>query len=397
MTDNRLSIKKIYYFNSKDLVSIIIVDEENKQIFVENLSNDIFHLPFGIIKNPSWTDYLNFLEKRCIPKTRYDIQNILKQMDLNEYNPKDIVKITHGRVADDNEWLSLENAKENIRPINLFATKGNQTKWIKNNIWYKLDGLGYESLSEFVVSRLLKYTNVLIMSDYTNYSLKRTSFYNAPCICCTSYNFKKPNEKIITLSELFKLALNIDIYKEISKIPNIKERINYVVKQVARITGLKNFGEYLTIVLELDAFFLNEDRHFDNIAFILNSDGNFDLCPLYDFGASMFSDTTTDYSLDKNYDECLKHIFSKPFSENFDEQCEAAEQLFGVQFEYNFSMKEVDEVLDQAKEYYSEEIIIRVRETLAGQLHKYKVYQNDKLPMQNEKNINTEEKQMEYG
>ena len=227
------------------------------------------------------------------------------------------------------------------------STKGNQNKWFDGMYWYKADGLGYESLSEFVVSSLMKYTNI---SNYVNYSLIKIEYKKNTYTACKSKNFIN-DEKLITLKKLFMLALGVDVYDELKKYITPKDKIKYIVSNVKKITNLNNFGEYLTTMLELDAFFLNEDRHLNNIAFLRNTDGNFELCPLYDFGASLFSDTMTDYSLDKNYDECLKHIFSKPFSENFDEQCEAAEQLFGVQFEYNFSMKEVDEVLDQAKKY----------------------------------------------
>ncbi len=36
------------------------------------------------------------------------------------------------------------------------SSKGNQNKWCENGKWYKVDGLGYEALSEVVVSHLLK-------------------------------------------------------------------------------------------------------------------------------------------------------------------------------------------------------------------------------------------------
>ena len=40
------------------------------------------------------------------------------------------------------------------------SSKGNQLKWEKDNIWYKADFTGYEGLSEFVISSLLKFTNL---------------------------------------------------------------------------------------------------------------------------------------------------------------------------------------------------------------------------------------------
>lgn len=44
------------------------------------------------------------------------------------------------------------------------SSKGNQNKWCKNGKWYKVDGLGYEALSEVVVSHLLRNQNIVF--DY---------------------------------------------------------------------------------------------------------------------------------------------------------------------------------------------------------------------------------------
>ncbi|HBM98351.1 MAG TPA: hypothetical protein DD413_02895, partial [Ruminococcus sp.] len=44
-------------------------------------------------------------------------------------------------------------------------------------------------------------------------------------------------------------------------------------------------------MIEIDAFFLNEDRHTNNIAIIRNPDTNvFSLCPYFDQGLSLLSD-----------------------------------------------------------------------------------------------------------
>lgn len=40
------------------------------------------------------------------------------------------------------------------------SSKGNQNKWFDGKNWYKEDGLGYEALSEVLVSRLLERTTV---------------------------------------------------------------------------------------------------------------------------------------------------------------------------------------------------------------------------------------------
>ena len=48
--------------------------------------------------------------------------------------------------------MSVEDLRENGRQ----SSKGNQLKWESNGIWYKADYLGYEGLTECIVSELLK-------------------------------------------------------------------------------------------------------------------------------------------------------------------------------------------------------------------------------------------------
>lgn len=62
-----------------------------------------------------------------------------------------------------------------------------------------------------------------------------------------------------------------------------QERIRYTVDFIEQITGLTGVGEYLTLLLELDFFFLNEDRHTNNLAVIRNEKTKeFRLCPNFD-------------------------------------------------------------------------------------------------------------------
>lgn len=60
------------------------------------------------------------------------------------------------------------------------------------------------------------------------------------------------------------LAIRLTDFEEVT------ERIQYMVEQVERITEIEGFGKYITAMLEIDAFFVNEDRHTNNIAVIYN-------------------------------------------------------------------------------------------------------------------------------
>ena len=100
-----------------------------------------------------------------------------------------------------------------------------------------------------------------------------------------------------------------------------------MVEQVERITEIEGFGKYITAMLEIDAFFVNEDRHTNNIAVIYNEKTQrYSLSPLFDQGLCIFADTSVDYPLELSYEACLEKIESKPFSMDFDIQLEAAEE-----------------------------------------------------------------------
>ena len=55
-----------------------------------------------------------------------------------------------------------------------------------------------------------------------------------------------------------------------------------MVEQVERVTKLPDFGAYMNKLFTIDAVFLNEDRHTHNIAILMNQDGKFAYCPIFD-------------------------------------------------------------------------------------------------------------------
>ena len=54
----------------------------------------------------------------------------------------------------------MEGGTRMTSSARITSSKGNQNKWCKNGKWYKVDGLGYEALSEVVVSHLLRKSTI---------------------------------------------------------------------------------------------------------------------------------------------------------------------------------------------------------------------------------------------
>lgn len=245
------------------------------------------------------------------------------------------------------------------------SSKGNQPKWFKNGIWYKADCMGYEGLSEIMVSSLLKYTN---SRPFLEYHPIKINCEGKIANGCYSYNFLQKNCELVPLERLYRAYNGKELSQELKKFETVEEKIKYTVDFVIKTTGLTNFGEWLTELLEIDALFLNEDRHTNNIAFIKNRNNDkFEYVPYFDFGLSLLSDLDG-FWLEGNTDNHLKRVHGKPFAD-FSKQVEAARALYGSQLEINFTMDEVNNVLKQFEDRYNDEIIKRVRYILERQLN----------------------------
>ena len=99
---------KINYYNGSDLCTTIAADYSDKIIKFNNFTDNYLYTAFGIKENVNWDDYNSFLEDRCVPKSRMGIREYLFSIGLDEYSPIEIIKKTHGKMAEDNQWLEVE-------------------------------------------------------------------------------------------------------------------------------------------------------------------------------------------------------------------------------------------------------------------------------------------------
>ncbi len=248
------------------------------------------------------------------------------------------------------------------------SSKGNQPKMLVDGFWYKTDHMGYEGLCESVISKLIQKTNI---TDFVEYApviiLRDKKEYKG----CFSKNFKKENESIYTVEHLFRAYTGKSLAGELSNIQGTEDRISFTVDFITKHTNLTNFGQYLTAMLQLDAVFLNEDRHTNNIAVIRNDNTKeYSLCPFFDFGLSLLSDLN-DYPENEDIFKLIYKVSAKPFSSDFDEQTEAAEKLFGSQLEINFSKQDIINTVAEHNEYYGEKTLNRVTNLLLSRYNKF--------------------------
>ena len=151
----------------------------------------------------------------------------------------------------------------------------------------------------------------------------------------------------------------------------MKDRFEFLVTQVERITGLKDFGIYLNKLLTIDALFVNEDRHMHNIAVLMNQKGDFAYCPIFDHGAGLLSDTSMDYPLGTDVYDAFSEVRAKTISGSFEEQLDVSEEVCGTNLYFNFTKKDVEQLLKEIPGY-SEQEKNRVQDILFEQMRKYK-------------------------
>ena len=274
------------------------------------------------------------------------------------------------REVDDGGMFMVELFEQNIRTNTRQSSKGNQLKWENEGIWYKADYTGYEGLAEYVISHLLKLTN-LNEGEYVLYEPEQIKYKRQIYNGVRSRTFIDEDWQIITLERLFKNVYNESLTSVLWHMSDVKERLEFLVNAIKNITGLNNWGGYICRLFTIDAFFLNEDRHMHNIAVLMNGKGDYKYCPVFDNGAGLLSDTTMDYPMEQDIYQMISEVKSKSVSQNFDEQLDVAENLYGQNLQFLFTKKNVSDIVNNADMYLPEERK-RVELIIYSQMNKYK-------------------------
>lgn len=110
--------------------------------------------------------------------------------------------------------------------IAVTSSKDNQEKWLDNGRWYKLDLFGYEGLAETVTSSLLAKTNVEALGfRYVTYRMERLEAHRKTRNGCSSANFLRPGESILTLSDLFRKGVGPDWHGDARRLPSLQGHV----------------------------------------------------------------------------------------------------------------------------------------------------------------------------
>ena len=235
------------------------------------------------------------------------------------------------------------------------SSKGNQEKWLENGYWYKLDQFGYEALAEVFTSKLLEFSNIEKETPFkfVRYNTQMVRAHGFDHVACVSKNFLKENQSIITVSALFKKFSDMPLKRKLAALQSDKKRIEYLANTVSDITGLDDFPKYLTLLFEVDSLILNDDRHLNNIA-VIEENGRFDYCPIFDNGAGLLSNMRI-LRTDIEPKGLMKSLTASPFGMTFNRELNTARALFGSVLRLTrFSSGDLREMLFPLLGYYPE-------------------------------------------
>ena len=198
---------------------------------------------------------------------------------------------------------------------------GTQNKFLKDNYWYKYNCLGAEGLAEQLTSDLLACTNISEFAAYVPYLQCRINGKNG----CVSKHFLEGGEQLATFAQIYRNVTGRELADFIRFFPDAKSRAEYLIFFFKKYTGV-DITDYLYANIAVDYLIRNPDRHFDNLALILQADGVWKPAPIFDNGQGLrqnFSITPPDME-DAEADEALS---GATLSGSFSMSLQAMEEL----------------------------------------------------------------------
>lgn len=251
--------------------------------------------------------------------------------------------------------IPVLQVSKDFRQTFVSSSKGDQLKWKMGNLWGKANKFGYEGLAEWVAYEMIKRSNIFpqLVVPYRQCILRENDSSDYPG--CYSEDFLQPGESLISLHRLLEsYGVRFD---DVLRDQSTRDSVLFIVEFLRKVISLDTL-EYFSIMLPLDAFLLNEDRHLNNIAFIHGPMG-YRLCPYFDHGLSLLSDIT-DYPFSMPTDVALRNVKAKPFSKDFSKQAHALDTTL------QFDRSEVLQFIEQ-----HDEELGRVSKILRSQIRKY--------------------------
>lgn len=192
--------------------------------------------------------------------------------------------------------------------VNIDGTsEGTQTKFYYEGYWYKEDTFD-EGIVEYLVSKLLTFST-LPKKSYVVYEYGKINGKNG----CRSKDFLKPGYELITFERIHQRITGTKLSAKKKEFETMEGYIEYTIDFFKKYLDL-DIKKYLKNIFTLDYIILNEDRHFNNLAVISDTNNNKYLtAPIFDNGKSLLNGNRS-YRSAFPIEENIQKVIALPFS-----------------------------------------------------------------------------------
>lgn len=105
---------QIDYKQRNHICAVIYVGFLEKQVLIQNPTDDVLDRAFDVIEEPTWKDFEQFLLSRCFPQSRGYAKAILQNLDVQSCDPLEIAEATGGRTVEDNMYLIFKTYPQEV-------------------------------------------------------------------------------------------------------------------------------------------------------------------------------------------------------------------------------------------------------------------------------------------
>ena len=102
-----LTMKFNYRGSNNELLTEVTVNPFTKKVTFVNHTDLVYDKAFAWKENVTYDDVLAFFEERTIPRNRDNINEILKELGMKEYDPYLLCKHFGGKMAHDDNWIEF--------------------------------------------------------------------------------------------------------------------------------------------------------------------------------------------------------------------------------------------------------------------------------------------------
>lgn len=230
------------------------------------------------------------------------------------------------------------------------TSDGTQLKFFKDGYWYKEDNEGCEGEVEYLVSKLLTFSN-LKPDEYLVYEKGKINGKDG----CRSKTFLSPTASFITLERLHGNVMGVPLFEKIKEFNEINGAATYVINFCKKTVGL-DLNDYFKKVFTLDYIVLNEDRHFHNLGIIMSNDGSYRTAPIFDNGKSLLN-CNPSINRKMSIEENVQRVVARPFSGSHSKTYE----YFGKGFDIDVP-KALEWLKSESDSYFKQILLFKLNE-----------------------------------